>query len=147
MFKTIVAAVDGSIDSDHAFALARSMAVEAGSRLVVVYITEVIGGRGGMYPLYANEDEVKQGVEALAEQARADGINSETVTEAIRGGGPAHAIASVAQSVNADVIVVGTRGRNPMVGVALGSVPIRLLQVAHRPVLVVPRLEVAGEKS
>lgn len=147
MFRTILIATDGSADGDRAFALARSMAVEAGSRLVVVYIAEIVPGKGGMYPLHVNEDQVRASIEALARKARADGVNSEAITETSRMGGPAHGIAEVARSVDADVIVVGTRGRTPVSEVVLGSVPIRLLQVAHRPVLIVPSPEVAGEKS
>jgi len=51
-------------------------------------------------------------------------------------GGPAHVIADIADSVDADLIVVGTRARSPVSEVVLGSVPIRLLHVAHRPILV-----------
>jgi nucleotide-binding universal stress UspA family protein len=58
--------------------------------------------------------------------------------QTVRIGGPAHVIAEIADSVDADLIVVGTRGRAPVSEILLGSVPIQLLHVAHRPVLVVP---------
>jgi nucleotide-binding universal stress UspA family protein len=54
-------------------------------------------------------------------------------------GGPAHAIEEIADKANADLIVVGTRGHSPVVGLLLGSVTQRLLHIAHRPVLVIPQ--------
>jgi len=92
-----------------------------------------------------DDDDFKANIQAQAEKLRAEGIKAEVVLESIRLGGPAHVIADVAESVAADLIVVGTRGRSLLSEVILGSVPIRLLQVAHRPVLVVPAA--AGETS
>jgi nucleotide-binding universal stress UspA family protein len=53
-------------------------------------------------------------------------------------GGPAHAIAAIADETGADLIVAGRRGHSRIRGLLLGSVTQRLLQVAHQPVLVVP---------
>lgn len=145
MFNTILVAVDGSHGSDRAFDVARSMTTQEAARLVIVHVTELVGGKGGTYPLAADDDDFKAKIQAQAEKLRAEGIKAEVVLESIRLGGPAHVIADVAESVAADLIVVGTRGRSLLSEVILGSVPIRLLQVAHRPVLVVPAA--AGETS
>jgi nucleotide-binding universal stress UspA family protein len=138
MFETILVAVDGSHGSDRAFDLARSMTTRDTSRLVIVHVTELLGGKGGTYPLAADDDDFKVKIQAQADELRAQGVKAEVVLESIRLGGPAHVIADIAESVGADLIVVGTRGRSVLSEVILGSVPIRLLQVAHRPVLVVP---------
>lgn len=145
MFKTILVAVDGSPDGDRAFDLARSMTTQEAARLVIVHVTEFVGGKGGTYPLAADDDDFKAKIQAQAEKLRAEGVKAEVVLESIRLGGPAHVIAEIAESVAADLIVVGTRGRSPLGELVLGSVPIRLLQVAHRPVLVVP--PPTGEKG
>jgi nucleotide-binding universal stress UspA family protein len=63
-------------------------------------------------------------------------LETEYVTELI-GGPPAHAIADVARTRDADEIVVGSRGLN-RVRALLGSVSHELLQIADRPVLVIP---------
>lgn len=138
MFKTIVCAVDGSKDSDRAFELAKSMSAEQGSRIVVVHVTEFVGGKGGMYPLAVDEDEIKVRLESNVEALRAAGTEAEMVTHTVRLGGPAHLIAETAEAVGADLIIVGGRGRSPISDLLVGSVPTRLLQIAHRPVLVVP---------
>jgi nucleotide-binding universal stress UspA family protein len=133
-----VIATDGSDDGDRAFGLARSMASDAGARLVIVHVTELVGGKGGVYPLAADDEQVKARIKRQVEQLRADGIHAEAVMQTVRVGGPAHVIADIADSVDADLIVVGTRGRSPVSEIVLGSVSIRLLHIAHRPVLVVP---------
>jgi nucleotide-binding universal stress UspA family protein len=139
MFETIVIATDGSPHGDRALALAESLAREAAARLVVVHVLELVGGKGGsVYPAAADEDEIEQHIETKVEKLRADGMDATWVLRSTRLGGPAHEIADVAAEVEADVIIVGTRGRSPVSGFLLGSVPIRLLHVAHRPVLVVP---------
>jgi nucleotide-binding universal stress UspA family protein len=51
---------------------------------------------------------------------------------------PARALAELAKERDARVIVVGTRGESPLRGALVGSVPHKLLQLADRPVLVVP---------
>jgi nucleotide-binding universal stress UspA family protein len=53
-------------------------------------------------------------------------------------GGPAHAIAKIADEAGADLIVVGTRGESPLTRLLLGSVTQRLLHIAEQPVLVIP---------
>lgn len=140
MFATIVVATDGSPHGDRALALAEAMAREtATARLVVVHVVELVGGKGGsVYPAAVDEDEIRQHIETKVEKLRADGLDASTVVRSTRLGGPAHEIADVAAEIEADVIIVGTRGRSPVSGFLLGSVPIRLLHVAHRPVLVVP---------
>jgi nucleotide-binding universal stress UspA family protein len=138
MFKTILIATDGSADGDRALALATSMTVETHSRIVVVHVVELVGGKGGVYPRAADEDDLESTIRAQVAGMQSDGVQAEVVIESVRLGGPARVIAQVADSVNADLIVVGSKGRAAVSDVLLGSVPLRLLHIAHRPVLVVP---------
>jgi nucleotide-binding universal stress UspA family protein len=68
-------------------------------------------------------------------------------------GKPAEVLARLAQSKDADLIVVGTRGHSSVVGLLLGSVTQRLLHIASVPVLAVPPARVGkmgsgnGEKT
>jgi nucleotide-binding universal stress UspA family protein len=138
MFETILVGVDGSPDGDRALDLATSLITADTTRLVIVHVTEIVGGKGGIYPLTADDDNIKRNIQTQADKLRSAGIKAEVVLESIILGGPAHVIAEIAESIDADLIVVGTRGRSPLGELVLGSVPIRLLQVAHRPILVVP---------
>ena len=139
MFKTIVIATDGSSDGERALALARSIAIDTLARLVIVHVTEIVGGKGGLYAMPLDDELVKVSMYAQVELLRADGIDARVITQNVRLGGPAFVIADIADSVDADLIVVGSRGRAPLTGAVLGSVSARLQHIAHRPVLVVPR--------
>ena len=138
MFDTIMIATDGSAHGDRALAVARSMLADHPARLVLAHVVELVGGKGGVVPLAADEDDLHKSLADQVEKLRADGVDAELVTRPVHLGGPAHALAEIADSVQADLIVVGSRGHSPLVEVVVGSVPIRLLHMAHRPVLVVP---------
>ncbi len=51
---------------------------------------------------------------------------------------PAEGLAELAKERDARLIVVGTRGEGPFHAALLGSTPHKLMQLADRPVLVVP---------
>lgn len=53
-------------------------------------------------------------------------------------GPPAPCIARVADEINADLVIVGARGRNQAIKMLLGSVATDLLKILHTDVLVVP---------
>jgi nucleotide-binding universal stress UspA family protein len=53
-------------------------------------------------------------------------------------GGVARVIADLARNADADLSVTGTRGKNPFVGLLVGSVTSRLLEIAPCSVLAVP---------
>src|SRR5476651_2520129 len=110
MFDTIVVATDGSQHGERAFALAQSMARGGSSRLFVVHVTEIVGGKGGMFPVAADEDEIRRSLADAVDKLQADGVAAELILQPIRLGGPAHVIAEIAESVQADLLVVGSRG-------------------------------------
>lgn len=138
MYDTIVVGVDGSDTGEHAFAVAGQMAANNQSRLVVVHVTEIIGGKGGTYPLYVDEDEFRTHLKSEVSALQARDVAAELFTEMVQIGGPARVIAEVATSVNADLIVIGRSGHTAVAGLLLGSVAIKLLHIAPCPILVVP---------
>jgi nucleotide-binding universal stress UspA family protein len=138
MFKNIVFGTDGSAGSNAAFELVRELATSSGARVYAVHVVELVGGKGGLYPLAADEDVVEAGVRQQVDELSNAGLGAELIVEHINYGGPAKIIAEVASKVDADLVVVGTRGRSPISELLAGSVPIRLLELAKRPVLVVP---------
>lgn len=138
MFHTIVVATDGSTHGSRAMDLAREMALGGDHTLVIVHVIEVVGGKGGMVPLLPDEERLRANLEAEAADLCAAGIKTTVLTPAVRASGPAHAISEAADNVGADVIVVGRRGHSAVGEVILGGVPVRLMQIARCPVLVVP---------
>jgi nucleotide-binding universal stress UspA family protein len=138
MFETIIWATDGSETADRALPYATGLAEGKDKALVVVHIREILTGRGGGYPVYADEDELLEKIEAQVEELRKSGIAVTLKTATAATFGPAHYVAELAEQSGADVIVVGTRGHGPVAGALLGSVAQRLLHDAHLPVLAVP---------
>ena len=137
MFKTIVLALDGSEESRRAIPLAAEIARQNDARIVIAHVDEDILGKGGG-PLVANEDQIQVEIRRKAEELSSEGIDTSVEVRDIMLGGPAHPIVEIADSVNADLIVAGTRGHSAAAGLFLGSVTQRLLHLAHCPVLVAP---------
>jgi nucleotide-binding universal stress UspA family protein len=137
MFKTVVWATDGSDSADRALPYAKDL-VSGGGRLVVVHGKELLLGRAGGFPVQPDEADVEAKIQQQVADLRADGLDA-TFTLA-SGSQPhaAHMILDAAKDVDADVIVVGTRGHSVIAGLLLGSVTQRLLHLAACPVLAVP---------
>jgi nucleotide-binding universal stress UspA family protein len=139
MFESVVLALDGSESSDRALACATALAKKHSSSVRVVHVVELSVGRaGGLPPL--NEKDIQTKVEGQVKALAATGMKVELELCTVPAGGPAHAIAEVAKDARADLIITGTRGHTAVVGMLLGSVPQRLLHLAHCPVLIVPQL-------
>ncbi len=137
MFDTVVLALDGSASSDRALECATALAKQHSSSVRVVHVVELSVGRGGGRPP-VDEKDIQAKVEGQVKALAASGVKAELEVHTVPAGGPAHVIAEVAASAKADLIVTGTRGHTAVVGMLLGSVPQRLLHLAHCPVLVVP---------
>ena len=144
MFNTILWATDGSSCSDDALGIVRGLCERSGSTLRVVHVVQQLGGEHFLIP---DEDRVIAKLKAQTSALRRHGIDASL--HVIRGavGSPAGHIADTARAVDADLIVVGVRGRSALASVLLGSVTLRLLTIARCPVLVIRhgKEAVAGE--
>jgi nucleotide-binding universal stress UspA family protein len=138
MFKTIVWATDGSAAADAALPYVKGLAAGEGRKLAVVHSKELLRGRAGGYPMYADEDDVLAKIHRQADELRSEGLDVTLEIETGAAPGAAHMIADAARNFGADVIVVGTRGHTAIGGLLLGSVTQRLLHIAPCPVLAIP---------
>lgn len=138
MFKTIVLGLDGSAHSDRALPIARDLAKEAGGKIIVVHVREIVAARGGAHPVRIDENEIQAKIESQVAELGAAGVETTLKLFSVASGGPAHEIADVAAAEAAALIVVGTRGHSGVAGVVFGSVAQRLLHLAHCPILAVP---------
>lgn len=85
----------------------------------------------------ANEERARRNAAEGAQRATAAGLVAIPLCTG-RDGDVAHTILAVAADVDADLVVLGTRGRSGMTSFLLGSVSHGVVQHADRPVLVVP---------
>jgi nucleotide-binding universal stress UspA family protein len=139
MFKNILLGLDGSPESAKALELAQQLAAEEGAHVDIVHVREfVLAGRAGMQTTHADEDDLEAVVRQQADELAAAGVDTALTVISSTTGGPAHVLADRARAIDADVIVVGTRGRTGLAGLLLGSVTQRLMHVSPCPVMAVP---------
>lgn len=140
--KKIVIATDGSPSALEAVEYGLELAADQGAEPIVVHVapaTEVIPvagyGMGGPVAVPHELDEYdRASLDEAVEIAARRGLEAKTE---LLVGNAAHAIVAYADSVDADLIVVGSRGHGAIAGALLGSVSRRVLHEAKRPVLVV----------
>ena len=136
--KKILVPVDGSNYSTRAVDHAIALASMANGEILVIHCHRpfpVVLGE----PYYQKAiDKIMKKSEELLEPYRktlqSSGIPFE---DRILEGPPANAICEVAKIENADIIVMGSRGRNELEGLLLGSCTHRVLSMAPCPVMVV----------
>lgn len=138
--KRIVIAYDGSDGGREALEQGLQLARNARAVATVVYVRHatlpIIGD-----PFYerALSRELRRGRDVLAE-ARAFAADAGVVAETeLLEGDPAEQILDLARLRDAELIVVGSRGRGAVAEALLGSVSHAIVHEADRPVLVARR--------
>lgn len=149
VIKRIVVGVDGSDQAAAALKWAIRMAKGMGSQITAVYGISVPTYFTAPYGIPVQFDESWR-TEMRAEfeskwckSLKVSGIRYRTVME---DGRPASVIGAVADRENADIIVVGRRGRSGVTELLLGSVSHELVIHSTRPVLLISPQKVAKRK-
>ncbi len=132
----IIVGYDGSDCARAALDTAADAAIALKDELVVVYAYEV-NRMGGEVQDYAKslKERSEEVMAHASHQAAAKHVDIETVVVEER---PAAALVRIAEERDARLIVVGTRGESPLKGALVGSTPHKLIQLADRPVVIVP---------
>ena len=147
MERSLVCGVDGSSDSAAALAVAAAMAERLGARLVLAHVVEYLHPpyvAAGVAPaampratLTATlEEQVRAGERLLEQMAEEAGV--EQAEQRVVPGFAAERLADLADEEEAELLVVGSRGRSAFKAAFLGSVSTSLIGIARVPVLVVP---------
>jgi nucleotide-binding universal stress UspA family protein len=147
--KQILIATDGSPSAQEAVEVGLELAKEQGADVTFVHVTEpdeFTGGRTGARPITHAEpiDDSELALKAAAQAAEEAGVSYALERVA---GETVEAIGALADETDADVIVVGSRGRNPLTTALLGSVSHGVLRRANRPVLVVKTAKTPAETT
>jgi nucleotide-binding universal stress UspA family protein len=139
MPKTIIWASDGSDNAARALPHATALLDGEGSMLIAVHVAQEHSTQNpDNAPAEGDGPGLVEEVRSVVSDVTESGIRAVLRVVNFPGMQPAQCIADLASEVGADMIVVGTRGHSPTVGVFAGSVAQRLLQVAPCPVLAVP---------
>jgi nucleotide-binding universal stress UspA family protein len=147
-FKTILVPTDFSPAAGLALEYARMLAQRFGATLHVVYVFEEPLLLGEYFPLDAADvrAELIEARNGELRQAAAHVADVHTETELLFGPIPRRIVESAAAR-NADLIVMGTHGRNAVARALLGSVAERVVRTADCPVLTVHDFKPAAEDA
>ena len=146
--KRILVATDGSEASAQAVSFAVDLAADHAAELIFVHVAPTLnvspgvgtGTRIAAYPHELTSADVEPLQAAAAVAAEHD---VPATTKLVRSNAPVDKeILAQAESVDAELIVVGSRGHGAVTSVLLGSVSRALLGGTRRPLLIVHALEV-----
>jgi nucleotide-binding universal stress UspA family protein len=129
MFKTVLFPVDRSREAQQAVALVIQLVQEHASTLHILAVVEPENAT------MASPDSVEALLAEAQAMFEAQGIASTTIE---RSGKPAFTICDVADEINAELIVMGSRGLGLTPDGASDSVTQKVLSLSPCPVLVVP---------
>lgn len=141
MLKFLIA-VDGSVHSNHAIeAVAKLARSSAQLEVVLLNVRSELSFYGELTPVALQEIDAAVRAEQArvlkdaVSLARAEGLTVISTRDPV--GLAAPEISRAANDVNADQIVLGTRGLGAMGGLFMGSVAQRVVHLATVPVLLV----------
>jgi len=136
--RSILCGVDGSTDARLALRTAARVSAQLGARLVVAHVVQLPdrSSRLGPKTMVSIGAGLEAGVKMLARLLEEEGLSD--VDQRVDYGFPADRLADLADEEDAELIVVGSRGRRGFKAVLFGSVSAGLIGVARCPILVVP---------
>lgn len=137
MYKNLLVAVDHSEITERVLGAARDLATLSHGEVWVLHLRErEVMPRAG---LIASEstDDAQAAVAAAVDELTKAGITAHGTVRTTIFGHAAREIMDDAKEHDADVIVMGSRGRGDLSGLVLGSTAHKVIHLADRPVLVV----------
>ena len=139
--KKILIATDGSASAHEAVGIGVELAAEHGAHVTFIHVLPandyLVAGRLG--PVLPKPHEVDMDETEVALREADDAADAAGVSYTLErlSGDTVDEIVTAADSMDADVIVIGSRGRGPMTSALLGSVSRGVLNESRRPVLIV----------
>jgi nucleotide-binding universal stress UspA family protein len=144
MIKKILIATDGSDTSKKAVLVGIDMARRAGGSIIAIYVVDV--SRISHLPGYAMIPGIKEKIIGLMEEEgrQATGFAEDGAQEAnvpchkiISQGNPSQELLRLSRDLEADLLILGSRGRSGAQRYILGSVAEKVVQQSTVPVLLI----------
>ena len=138
MYDKILVAVDHSEISDRAVLAARDLAGLSKGEVWVLHLRErEVAMKTGVAMTSESADEANAAVSAAVELLTEAGVKAHGDIRTTLFGYAAREIVDDAIEHDADLIVMGSRGRSDLVGFILGSTAHKVIHLTDRPVLIV----------
>lgn len=135
MFKTVLFPIDQTLESRHAADLVADIVRTYKSQLIVLSVVEPPSDEGESNPEMTSPEAIARLLETAKTLFKDQGIDTETMD---RQGKPAFVICDVADELNVDLIIMGSRGVGLMEETSSDSVSNRVINLSPCPVLIVP---------
>jgi nucleotide-binding universal stress UspA family protein len=137
MYDRLLVAVDHSEASERVIAAAKDLALLSKGKVWVLHLLEkeVIAQMGDVPS--ESDQEAAQPVRDGVSMLRQAGVDAEGEIRSTTFGHAAREILADAKEHDADVIIMGSRGRGDLAGTVLGSTAHKVIHLTDRPVLVV----------
>jgi nucleotide-binding universal stress UspA family protein len=138
MYEKILVAVDHSEITARVLNAALELASLSQGEVWVLHLREREPlGKTGLLMSAESRDEADEAVTAAVETLTEAGVKAHGDVRSTVFGYAAREIINDAKEHDADVIVMGSRGRGDLAGLVLGSTAHKVIHLADRPVLVV----------
>lgn len=145
MNKAIVLAVDAKGHVSAAAQMTRELCRDSGGEVIVLHVHEFAVGRWGRMQVDCGEGEGAALVSDIVTDLKSAGISAEGEIREAQFGHVATSILEAADEHDAVIVVIGSGGRADLPHLPFGSVAHRLLHLARRTVLIVPRQPAAKD--
>lgn len=138
MYDRILVAVDHSEISDRALLAARDLALLSRGEVWVLHLRErEVGVKTGVAMTDETADDANAAIAAAVGVLTQAGVKAHGEVRTTLFGYAARGIVDDAIEHDADVIVMGSRGRSDLAGFILGSTAHKVIHLTDRPVLIV----------
>jgi nucleotide-binding universal stress UspA family protein len=136
MYDKLLVAVDHSGAAERVINAARELALLSDGEVWLLHVREKeVMPRAGTFAI-ESEAEALSAVEHAAQELSDAGIKTHYEVRTTIYGYAAREIVAAARAHDAQIIVMGSRGRNDLAGLALGSTAHKVIHLSDRPVLV-----------
>jgi nucleotide-binding universal stress UspA family protein len=136
MFKRILVAVDGSPKSEKTIVIALDLAARYGSSVTIVHVREYERYEGSdvdLGPPIPADELVDQVVARFRER----GIECSGEIRRVTFGETPQQIVEAAEAVDAELVILGSRGMSELKSLVLGGVANKVVHLAACPVLLI----------
>lgn len=130
MTRKIIVAIDGQGLAAGTIPLVAAIAARAGAEVVAVHVRDIENELG-------SRKEATDVLESVVGELAAKGIHTVPEVRSIADGHPARAIAAAVRYHGAELVAIGSHGRNDLAAMLLGSVGHELATLVDVPILVV----------
>ncbi len=137
MYDRILVAMDHSEMSHRAMLAARDLATLSKGEVRVLHLREREAGTRGLSVMDETPWDAQNVVTAAVEALTRAGVKAQGEVRQTVYGYAAREIVADAKDHDADIIVMGSRGRGDLAGMILGSTAHQVIHLTDRPVLVV----------